>query len=119
VVLELESVLPPSSTVFEYGVGQGTNSIYLAGKGFNVDAQDISSEMIVELVKHATKAQVRLNVHCSEAQDHTLSRSYTAFVSTYILHFLPPTDAMRVLRNMQANTITGGYNAHEFHTPMS
>ncbi len=68
---ELQRVLDefqlPAGRVLELGCGTGTNAIYLATRGFEVTAVDISEEAVGRARQKATEASVAVDFHCADA----------------------------------------------------
>lgn len=116
VVESLEKVLLPWNTVFEYWTGLGANALYLKEKWYLVETQDVSDKMIAEFLSITMKRGLEIPILNCAAQDHIPSWTYDAFVCTYMLHFLPKEDALKVIRNMQTYARCWGFNALEIFT---
>jgi hypothetical protein len=118
-VRALADLLPPGAEVFEYGVGLGANALFLAERGFSVEAQDVSDKMIARLREIMLERGVDFPVRDSVAHEHPHTWSYRAFVCTYVLHFMPPTDALGLIATIRERTLPGGYAAFEIFTAQS
>lgn len=118
-VRHLASLLPAGASVFEYGVGLGANALFLAEAGYAVEAQDVSDAMISRFRDVMREKRVDIPVTDSAAHEHMHARSYQAFVCTYVLHFMSPEDALRVIATIRTHTVAGGYAAFEIFTANS
>ncbi|MCI0561921.1 MAG: methyltransferase domain-containing protein [Nitrososphaera sp.] len=111
--LPLVSVLTQyiqTGTVLDIGAGQGDNSIFLASKGFDVQAWDIS-EKAVELLRHrAAEARVSLSAQVCDVVDAIWMGEYDVIVCTFTLHHMSSDDALSVIANMQKHTRQDGFN---------
>lgn len=53
------------------------------------------------------KKNMRIDISDCPAQEYVPDKIYDAFVCTYVLHFLPKDDALKVISIMQENTVAG------------
>lgn len=109
-VVMLDSVISRVSEIFEFGVGPGANAIFLAEKWHSLQVLDVSDEMMKEFQKNVSEKWLNIPFEICPAQDYTPSKNYDAFISTYVLHFMPIDDAQEVINCMQSYTNPGGYN---------
>lgn len=78
--------------VLDFGAGQGRNAIYLAKKGFDVYAVDISDVALKSLPKEITTSKT------------VKKGSYDVVVSTVVLHHFTRADALKTIKKLQSIT---------------
>ncbi|MGF7050708.1 SAM-dependent methyltransferase [Paenibacillus sp. DS2015] len=77
--------------VLELGCGEGRNAIYMASKGCQVDAIDLSTEAIKLAVDHARIKDVEINFQCGNVFDLQISKqTYDLVYDSGLLHHLLP-----------------------------
>lgn len=62
-LVENTDLLRPGGKVLDIAAGGGRNSVYLASKGFQVEAVDISKEAVSSALSLARKKGVNINAH--------------------------------------------------------
>ena len=72
--------LAPGSRILDVGCGTGRHSVELARRGFKMTGVDISSEMLAEGKKAATKAGVRIEWIQSDATRFTTKGQFDAAI---------------------------------------
>ncbi|MDF2962309.1 MAG: methyltransferase [Paenibacillus sp.] len=86
---EEDRLLP--SRVLELGCGPGRNAIYMAQKGCDVDAVDLSQEAINWATERAAEKRVHVRFQCSNVFDLDLTpHSYDFIYDCGCLHHIPP-----------------------------
>jgi tellurite methyltransferase len=103
-------------TVFELGAGEGRNSLYLASKGFDVTAVDLSEIGIEKIRKAAENQNISLKTEVLDIRAHEIEGTFDIFVSTFVLHHLLRDEALRVLQMMQEHTSSNGLNVISIFT---
>lgn len=98
-------------SVLELGAGQGRNALFLASRGFDVTAVDISSRGIANLEEKAKEMGVEVKTQIEDLQNFKFEGNFDSIISTYVFHFLSPEAALRVIRSAQDHTAMGGLNA--------
>jgi tellurite methyltransferase len=111
IVARILSELPPNSEIYEFGAGRGRNSLFLAQKGYEVVAQDISQRVLESLTSEAASLGVSVETECSAIPELILDKKYGGVVYTRVLHFLERDEAVRAVTTLQNNTEDGGYHA--------
>ena len=95
--------------VLELGAGQGRNALWLARQGFQVEARDISSVGVDRIKKISGDEKLGIQVTRADAREQ-LQTSYSAILSTYMLHHLTNDEAREVISQMKNHTHPHGYN---------
>jgi tellurite methyltransferase len=96
--------------ILDAAAAQGRDSIFLASRGFDVHANDISRAAVARLEQNAAEAGVALRVTCADISAFRYPCLYDAIICNFVLHHLARRDAEAVLANMQNNTVAGGFN---------
>jgi len=107
--------LAPGHTL-DAGCGNGRNTLFLAARGFTVDAWDVNPERLETLRRIATIEGLgdRIDTHCVDfnTMPHPThaAKSYDLALCTVVLMFLQPHAALRLIAHMQQTTNAGGHN---------
>lgn len=96
--------------ILDLGAGEGGDAIYLAKKGFEVTAVDISEAALKKLSKWAKKENVAVNVEVADLEDYQIQESYDGIISFAAIHFLPKDKIDKLIKNMKEKTNKGGVN---------
>lgn len=104
------SELMPSGKVLEIGAGAGRNTLFLASKGYEVRAIDISALAVERLGKRATERGLVLETAVSDIAEEELQDDYDAIICTFTFHHLTKEDAQAVIKKMQRHTKLQGFN---------
>lgn len=99
-----------SGSILEIGAGAGRNSVFLASRGYDVTATDISPQSIAVMNKKATDVGISLRAHLMDIATADLQELYDAIIATFVLHHLEKTVAVAAIKKMQAHTMPGGFN---------
>ena len=100
----------PSGSVLELGAGEGRNALFLAGNGFQVTAQDISTVGLDKINKLAKAKNLNINTELKDVSAIDLGDNFDVFVCTFVLHHLKREEALAVIAQMQAHTNIDGLN---------
>lgn len=92
------------------GAGEGRNAIFLAEKGFDVTAVDVSKEGIKKLNKIVVKRKIKVNTLISDIKDFIFYNKYDIILALAVLHFLNKKDIKGVIEKIKANTNKNGLN---------
>ncbi|MBS9777489.1 MAG: SAM-dependent methyltransferase TehB [Gammaproteobacteria bacterium] len=100
-----------SGDVLDLGCGQGRNSLFLQQQGFNVTAFDANPNS-VETVKQIIQEEQLENIypHVADANLANISEYYDVIMSTVVFMFLQRDKHPDIIKNMQEQTRSGGYN---------
>ena len=97
--------------VLDLGCGQGRNSLYLAGRGFEVTAYDLSPNMIETLSQIITKEAIEnITLKQYDINHAEIEGDYDLIISTVVMMFVNRDRMPAIIPNMQAHTKPGGYN---------
>lgn len=109
--------LPTHARTLDVGCCHGRNTLYMALKGYTVDALDISTEALVavQTTAQAEGWQQRVHVQFCDlnraAQGQTvLEGFYDLVLCTVVLMFVQRQAVQPIIDQMQAATVPGGYN---------
>jgi SAM-dependent methyltransferase len=87
----LDGGLIPPGRALELGCGPGRNATYLAGRGYQVDAVDISAEAIAWARQRAEAAGTEIDFQCCSIFDATIpAGAYDLVYDSGCFHHLPP-----------------------------
>ena len=113
---ELEPYLPPGGKSVDLGCGVGHAVLFLADKGFEVDAYDGHAEALEKLRGRLTGQKVKL--HHALLQDADLPEgTYDVVVAAYSLFFLEPDDFAEVWDRIARALKPGGLFVGELLGP--
>src|SRR6516164_9625656 len=93
-----------SGDVLDIGAGVGHYSIYLASRGFNVLATDISSVAIERLEARAKAKGVSIHTRFHDIADQELEHEFDVIICAAVLHHLRTDDALSVINKIQDHT---------------
>jgi 2-polyprenyl-3-methyl-5-hydroxy-6-metoxy-1,4-benzoquinol methylase len=108
-VKELENFIA-SGDVLDIGAGLGHNCVYLAGRGFNVLATDISAVAIERIEAKARTKNVSLRTAIHDIADDELENDFDVIICAAVLHHLYTEDALSVIQKIQRHTKPMGFN---------
>jgi 2-polyprenyl-3-methyl-5-hydroxy-6-metoxy-1,4-benzoquinol methylase len=108
-VKELENFIA-SGDVLDIGAGAGQNCLYLAGRGFNVLATDISVVAIENIQAKARVKNVSLRTDIHDIVDEELENDFDVIICAAVLHHLYTEDALSVIQKIQQHTKPIGFN---------
>jgi SAM-dependent methyltransferase len=105
--------LPPGRAL-DLGCGEGADAVWLAGRGWQVTAVDLSGVALARAAEHAAEAGVTV-----DWQKHDLEQSFPDgewdLVSAQFLHFWAEFDREKILRRAAASVAPGGVLLIEGH----
>lgn len=96
--------------VLDVGCGEGRNSIYLAEKGHEVDAFDISEAGIRKATKISKHKNVDVNFWIQDLAEYKFQKEYDVILSHGVLHLPDKEVRNEFIEKAKENTKPGGYN---------
>lgn len=110
-VLNAVNYLTPGRAL-DLGCGSGRNSLFLAARGFDVDAWDRNEMGLGNLARIAGEEGLSAHLHTRQVDlnEITFDGEYPFILSTVVMMFLQPKTIPGLIANMQRCTLPGGYN---------
>jgi tellurite methyltransferase len=102
--------------VLDVGCGEGKNVIFLAQKGFNVDAFDISKSGIDKLKRLASKNQIEVSAWVQDLRDYRFEKKYDVITSHGTLHFVEKENWKDFILHAKRQTKDGGMHIMQIFT---
>jgi len=105
------SHLPKNSEVLDLGFGAGRDSLFLAEKGFNVTAVDISPERCEELSKIVSREGLQnTQIHCQNIKDFEIKKEkYSLINAINVIQFLEKSSGLEMIGKIKESIAKGGY----------
>lgn len=102
--------IPENCDVLDMGCGDGRHSLYLAQKGFNVDAFDISENGINKLNTLAKNNNLKINAWVEGVEDFIFKKKYDLIIAHGLFQFIKKDIRDKAIKEMKNATNMGGYN---------
>ncbi len=109
-VYEISNSLSKGTRVLDAGCGDGRNALYLAEKGFSVDAFDISANGIEKLNVLAKQKGININAWVQDLAEYEFKSHYDLIISHGVLHLVTRDTWTRFIRDMKSHTRVNGVN---------
>ena len=104
-------------SILDVGCGDGKNSLYLAGLGYeNIDAFDLSDKAIAKLNRLASLEGIGINCWVQDLKQFEFAKNYDLILSFGTLHFVPREDWRSFILKAKHNTATNGINIIQLFT---
>ncbi|MFJ8859704.1 class I SAM-dependent methyltransferase [Streptomyces sp. NPDC102451] len=108
----VERGLVPPGRALDLGCGPGRNALWLASRGFQVDAVDLSSGAIAWAKERALEAGADIRFHCGDAfAEGAPAGPYELINDSGCFHHLPPHRRVSYLQLVERSLAPGGYLA--------
>jgi len=115
-VAEFWPLFPQNASILEVGCGEGKNALFLAARGFAVQAFDISPAAIHKLEALAARQNVRVNARVENLTDYLFDQDFDVIISYGTLHFVSKTAWQAFIRKAQEHTRRGGLHIIQIFT---
>lgn len=109
-IYEISNSLPKSAKILDAGCGDGRNALYMAEKGFSVDAFDISAGGIEKLTLLARQKGIEVNAWVQDLAEYVFKDRYDLIISHGVLHLVARDTWTRFIRDMRSHTRINGVN---------
>ena len=109
-VIDLSSKLKTGSQILDLGCGDGRHALFLAKKGFEVTAIDISTAGIKKLSQLAKRSGVSINSQVVDMRKFEFTSSYDVIIAHGCLHLIPRIDWSELLVRIKEHTRNFGFN---------
>lgn len=110
-------VWPPGGRILCVADGEGRNSVWLARKGFVVDAFDIAHVGIAKARRLAAESGVTVNFTVADCDGYPWTESAYDGVAAIFVQFADPALRQRLFRRMAASLKAGGSLILQGYTP--
>ena len=115
-IAEKWPIFASNGAVLEVGCGEGKNAIFLAQKGFAVDAFDISVAGIAKLKRLASKHHIELNAWAQDLREFGFDKEYDVVTSHGTLHFVARQDWKDFILRAKEHTRSNGIHIMQIFT---
>jgi tellurite methyltransferase len=109
-IVELADTLPRGAAVLDLGCGEGRNALFLAERGFDVTAVDLSEHGIAKVRAIAERGGFTIRAQMADMRTYELDREYDLIISHGCLHLIERENWAKVLQRFKTHTRLGGYN---------
>ena len=115
-ITEFEYLLNNQSKILEAGCGEGQNAIYLAQKGYQVDAFDLSENGIAKLKHRCKLSNTQVNAFVADLTKYQFEQYYDMVICFGTLHFVAKNDWKQFINNAKEYTNIGGIHIMQIFT---
>ena len=115
-ITEFEHLINNRSKILEVGCGEGQNAIYLAGKGYLVDAFDLSEHGITKLKHRCKLSNTQVNAFVADLTTYQFEQNYDMIVCFGTLHFVAKDEWKRFINKAKKYTNIGGIHIIQIFT---
>ena len=113
---EVAALLPADARVLDLGCGEGRDSVFFAGCGFDVTGVDIAQTGLDKAARLAVERGVHARWICADVTRCVLEGAFDLVYSCGVLHYVPRARRARFLARLAAMTRAGGYQVHVVFT---
>jgi tellurite methyltransferase len=111
-MVEVAAALAPGARVLDLGCGEGRNAFFLAGRGCDVTAVDISASAIVKLAALAGEAGIAIDTAVADIADYEPRGPFDLVMAHGVIDYLDNAVWRRLLERVKEHTAPGGFNAY-------
>lgn len=99
----------PKGVVLDIGAGEGRNSIFLAKRGFKVEAIDINAESLKKCKRFAKKHNLPITASVIDVRKFKFEKEkYSLVISINALDFLQLKDTKKLITKIEYSLVPGG-----------
>lgn len=102
-----------SGNFLDLGCGQGRDSLFILGKGFNVTMVDKSEEEIKRIKEYIQKNNLpknKINLHCQDIGNYNIKDNKFDIINAFnSLQFLPKKESLRLIDKIKKSLKNKGY----------
>jgi tellurite methyltransferase len=109
-IRDVASELPRGARVLDLGCGEGRNALFLAERGFDVTAVDISETGIRKLDALAKQRELDIHSQVADMRCYSFADSFDLIVSHGCLHLIERPSWQKLVSLFKAHTTPGGIN---------
>ena len=107
-IKEFEHLFKKEFQMLEVGCGEAQNAIYLAQKGYRVDAFDLSEHGIAKVNDRCERLGIKLNAFAADLTEYEFVHKYDVIISFGTLHFVYKDDWKKFIKKAKEHTNPGG-----------
>lgn len=111
-MVELAAGLPPGARVLDLGCGEGRNAFFLAGRGCEVTAVDISDAAIEKLGTLAERTGLRIDLAVADISEYPITGAFDLVMAHGVIDYLENAQWRELLERVRDHTLPGGFNAY-------
>ncbi len=115
-IKEFEHLFTEHSKVLDVGCGEGQNAVYLAQKGYCVDAFDLSEHGIAKVKYRCELSGTQLNAFVADLTKFRFEQNYDLIVCFGTLHFVDKSDWKKFINEAKIHTNVGGIHIIQIFT---
>jgi tellurite methyltransferase len=112
-IFSLEKFEKTGEYFLDLGCGQGRDSLFMAEKGFNIVAVDISNEGIKKIEEYLTQHENlknRVKLICQDINSFNIEENKYKIINAFnSLQFLTKQGALDIIKKVKNGLITNGY----------
>jgi len=109
-IVALADSLPPRAAILDLGCGEGRNALFLAERGFDVTAVDISRHGITKLRSVASDRGLAVRAEVGDMRSWRFERDFDLIISHGCLHLIERPAWQQLLQRVKNHTAPGGFN---------
>jgi len=115
-IMDNWEMFPQGASVLDVGCGEGRNAIFLAQKGFIVDAFDISWTGLEKARKIAAAKETSVNFFREDLARFDFKKHYDIILCHGALHMCNKTVCNQFIERAQRHTASGGFHIFDVFT---
>ncbi len=115
-VTEFEHLIGSRSNILEVGCGEGQNALYLASKGYLVDAFDLSEHGIAKLKRRCEWTNTKVNAFVADLTTYQFQKTYDMILCFGTLHFVDKDAWKKFINTAKEHTTIGGVHIMQIFT---